>query len=104
MTLRRRLYLTLEPTEKGGLAERIFEVVLITTILLNILAIVLGSVHEIDSHYSKWLDGFEHFSVGFFTIEYIARIYSIVEKPKYQDPVTGRLRYAVTLMALVDLL
>lgn len=104
MTLRRRLYLTLEPTEKGGIAERIFEIVLITTIILNILAIVLDSVHEIDLHYKKWFDRFELFSVGFFTLEYIARLYSIVEKPRYQNPVTGRLRYAVTLLAIVDLL
>lgn len=104
MTLRHRLYLTLEPTEKGGLAERIFEVVLITTILLNILAIVLDSVPEIDVHYKDWFETFEYFSVGFFTLEYIARLYSIVEKPQYSDPIMGRLRYAVTLMALVDLL
>jgi len=104
MTLRRRLYLTLEPTEKGGLAERIFEVVLITTIVLNIMAIVLDSVHEIDLHYKKLFEHFEYFSVGFFTLEYIARLYSIVEKPKYSHPVKGRLRYAVTLLAIVDLL
>ena len=104
MTLRRRLYLTLEPTEKGGLAERIFEVVLITIILLNILTIVLGSVQEIDVHYKKWFETFEYISVGFFTLEYIGRLYSIVEKPQYSDPITGRLRYAVTLLALVDLL
>jgi voltage-gated potassium channel len=104
MTLRRRLYLTLEPTEKGGLAERIFEVVLIITIVLNILAIVLDSVQEIDRLYKLWFERFEYFSVAFFTLEYIARLYSIVEKPKYQHAVTGRLRYAVTPLAIVDLL
>lgn len=104
MTFRRRLYLTLDPTEKGGVPERIFEVVLILIILLNIFAIVFESVREIDEDYHSFFRELEIFSVFFFTIEYIARLYSIVEKPKYRHPVTGRLTFAATPLALVDLL
>ena len=103
MTLRRRLYLTLDPDEKGGVAERIFEIILISIILLNILAIVLSSVKEIDAKYERYFRDFEVFSLIFFTIEYFARIYSIVEKPEFRHPVNGRLRFAGTPLALVDL-
>jgi voltage-gated potassium channel len=104
MTLRRRLYLTLEPTEKGGLTERIFELFLICIIILNILAIVLDSVQSIRVEYDTVFKQFEIFSLIFFTVEYILRIYSIVEKPKYSDPVKGRLKFARTPLAIVDLL
>ena len=43
MTLRRRLYLTLEPNEKGGTIERVFEIILIVLIVANIMAIVLDT-------------------------------------------------------------
>jgi voltage-gated potassium channel len=104
MTLRRRLYLTLEPTEKGGLTERIFELVLIVIITLNILAIVLDSVQSIRDEYAELFQQFELFSLIFYTVEYILRIYSIVENPKYADPVKGRLKFAGTPLAIVDLL
>jgi voltage-gated potassium channel len=103
MTLRRRLYLTLDPGEKGGIAERVFEIILIAIILLNILAIILSSIKEVDEKYASYFRDFEIFSLIFFTVEYIARIYSIVEKPKYKDPIKGRLRFAATPLALVDL-
>jgi len=104
MTFRRRLYLTLDPTEKGGLAERIFEILLILIIVLNILVIILDSIKEISLQYSNFFRDFEIFSLIFFTVEYVARVYSIVEKPTYKHPIKGRLRYAKTPLAIVDLL
>jgi voltage-gated potassium channel len=104
MTLRRRLYLTLEPNEKGGIIERIFEIVLVTIIVLNILAIVFDSVTELHEDYKIIFRNFEIFSVIFFTVEYFARIYSIVESPKFRDPVSGRLTFIFSPLAIVDLL
>jgi voltage-gated potassium channel len=104
MTIRRRLYLTLEPTERGGIIERFFEFSLITLIILNIFAIVVDSVKQIDHDYHDLLDAFEAFSISIFTIEYILRIYSIVENPKYRDRVSGRFRFIVSPMAIIDLL
>jgi voltage-gated potassium channel len=104
MTFRRRLYLTLEPTEKGGVPERIFEFFLILIIILNIIVIVIGSIKEVSDEYAVLLYRFEVFSVIFFTVEYIARIYSIVENARYKKPIEGRLKYAGTPMAIIDLL
>jgi voltage-gated potassium channel len=104
MTLRRRLYLILDPTAKGDILERIFETVLIAIILVNILAIVLDSVKEVDHEYATLFRNIEVFSIFFYTAEYLARIYSIVESPAYRDPVKGRLKFMVTPMAIIDLL
>jgi voltage-gated potassium channel len=103
-TFRKRLYLTLEPHEKGGAPERFFEVFLVVIILLNILAILLNSVESINMEYGEFFYHFEIFSVVLFTVEYLFRVYSIVESPKYQHPVTGRLKYIQTPMAIIDLL
>lgn len=103
MTLRRRLYLILEPKEKGDGLERAFEIILIGIITLNIFAIVLESVDSIKDKYEVFFRNFEVFSIIFFTVEYFARLYAIVENPKYRHPVKGRLRFAQTPLALVDL-
>lgn len=104
MTLRRRLYLILEPTEKGGILERIFEVVLVVIILLTIFAIVMDSVDEYDIKYREFFRSFEIFSVIFFTIEYIFRLYSIVESPRYKNVASARFKFACTPLAIIDLL
>ncbi|MDL5048003.1 ion transporter [Oscillatoria amoena NRMC-F 0135] len=101
---RKRLYLTLEPKEKGGALETFFEFFLITIILLNILAILLNSIQSFRNEYDHFFYNFEMFSVFLFTAEYIFRIYSIVENPKYKDPIRGRLNYMKTPMAIIDLM
>jgi voltage-gated potassium channel len=103
MTFRRRLYLTLSPDERGGIIERVFEGIVILTIIASILEIVLDSVPNIHNEYATPLSHFEIYSLIFFTVEYIARVYSIVEERKYKDPVKGRLKYMGTPLAIVDL-
>lgn len=104
MTFRRHLYLTLSPDEQGGVIERIFELIVIFTIVGNILAIILDSVHSIHNDYATLLGYFEIYSLVFFTVEYMARVYCIVEDQRYREPVKGRLRYMATPLAIVDLL
>jgi len=47
---------------------------------------------------------FEYVSVILFSVEYITRIWSCIENPTYKKPLHGRLRYAITPLAIVDLL
>jgi voltage-gated potassium channel len=47
---------------------------------------------------------FECVSVIIFTIEYLARAWSCVEKPQYAKPVSGRLRFLIAPLAVIDLL
>lgn len=103
MTLRRRLYLTLEPTEKGGVIERIFEFFLVAIIVLNIVAITLSTVKSYEVEYAAWFSRLEIFSIVFFTLEYFARIYSIVEKYPQQNRYKTRLKFMASPIGLVDL-
>ena len=48
--------------------------------------------------------GYGSFTVGVFTAEYLLRLWVCTRDPRYSSPVLGRLRYACTPMAVIDLL
>ncbi|RMG71485.1 MAG: ion transporter [Bacteroidetes bacterium] len=81
-----------------------FDVVLMSLILLNVLAIVLESVDSIYTPYKPWFQAFDLLSIVFFSAEYLLRVWTITCDPRYSHPVWGRLRYMFSFMALVDLL
>jgi len=67
---------------------------------------VLETVPGLAARYRGWFLVIELVSVFVFTVEYALRLWSCVEDRRhdYRDPVRGRLRYALTPMAIVDLL
>lgn len=85
---------------------RAVDVGLIVLISLNILAVVLESVENVNRLAGGFFHAFEVFSVAVFSIEYLARVWSSVDnpwKPGHADPLTGRVKYMFTWMALIDL-
>jgi voltage-gated potassium channel len=103
LSLRGRTHQFLSSTKSAGGAGRIFNVSIVTLILLNIVAMILESVEQIHEAVPRGLFVFERFSVVVFSIEYVLRIWSCVEEPPYARPILGRLRFAATPLALVDL-
>jgi voltage-gated potassium channel len=84
-----------------------FDRFLIGLILLNVFAIVLESVTSLHARWMPVFHAIEVISVTVFTVEYLARVWSIVDnrwRPEFGHPVSGRLRFVVTPMALIDLL
>ena len=100
---RTQLYRILEIPESGRLATWA-NAGLMTLILANVLAVVLGSVPAIYEAYPAWFGSFEVLSVSIFTVEYLARVWVSVEARPDMSPWRRRLRYLVTPMALVDLM
>jgi len=103
--LRRRWFEILEPSAGGDKASLVSDVVLVTLIILNALAFVLGTVDEIAQKHQSALDFVLYFSVVVFSCEYVLRVWACVEHPLHRDghPLWSRLRYMVTPMALIDL-
>lgn len=99
--LRKWTYELLEPTISRSNAARAIELLLIVLIFLNIVAILLESVKEINAQYELFFHDLEKFSVTIFTIEYFLRIWTSVENPKYKH---SRTRYIFSGMAIIDLL
>ena len=105
-TLRARIHEILDTGGQSDPVSRSVDVFLITLISLNVLAIFLESEPTIGPVYAELFEKIELFSVAVFSIEYVMRFWSTVEdrRPEFQHPVTGRLRYLVTPMAIIDLL
>ncbi len=89
-----------DPDDKFG---KTFDIILITLILLNVAALILETVDPVNAVMGDFFFWFEFYSVIFFSFEYILRLWTITLNPRYSRPVTGRLRYMVTAIALIDL-
>lgn len=83
--------------------DRAFNLALNVVILANVAAVVLGTVQSIEDRYGEYLAEFEAVSLTVFTIEYLLRLWVCTLKPKYAHPIFGRIRYALSPMALIDL-
>jgi voltage-gated potassium channel len=99
--LRKMTYNLLEPAVSGSVAAKAIEWILIFLIFFNIVAIIAESVDSINAQYAHYFDPIEHFSVIIFTIEYILRIWTSVENPRFRH---SRVRYLSSGMAIIDLL
>jgi voltage-gated potassium channel len=71
-------------------------------IITSIISVIIETVNWIEEEYGTILYVLEVFTVIVFSVEYILRIWSIVEEPNFSHPVVGRIKYIFTFMALVD--
>jgi voltage-gated potassium channel len=101
---RQRAHEILAVAQNGDAASRLFDVCLLALITLNLLAVIAESVQSLQSAYATWFRAFEVFSVAAFTLEYLLRVWSCVEDPRYQAALKGRAHFAITPLAIVDLL
>ena len=99
--LKASIYGILEP---GGEDSRYFDPFILGLIVLNVAAVVLETVESIYNSYALLFNAFEIFSVAVFSLEYLLRVWSCTENPRFRNPVRGRLRFMLAPMALVDLL
>ena len=104
MTLKRKCYEILKTSDRKGTLSYAFDVLLIVVILLNALALVLATVESIFFRFEPFFHYFDLFSIFFFTAEYLLRVWTITEHPRYSHPVQGRLAFMFTPLALIDLL
>tara|TARA_B100000686_G_scaffold309457_1_gene351390 strand:- start:146 stop:898 length:753 start_codon:yes stop_codon:yes gene_type:complete len=102
--MRKRLFQILEIAHHDDKVSHRFDVFIISLIILNIFALVLSTVPEINDKYKNVFEVFEVISVSIFTLEYLGRIYSCVEDNNYSDPILGRLRFIYKPIILIDLL
>jgi len=80
--------------EADTTSGKLFDIILLTAILLSIVGVMLESVYEIDRKYHELIIAFEWGFTILFTIEYFFRIYA-VNRP---------FKYIFSFMGIVDLL
>ena len=101
--IRRALYQQLDPEAWNGREVSPLNSVILALVLLSIVVVVLQSepqlLHEHGAFFRR-----SHWVLGvLFSVEYLARLWTIRENPRYGG-VTGSLRYAATWPALLDLI
>jgi voltage-gated potassium channel len=102
--LRRRVHEILDQTVENDPIARLVGVGLIVLIAANVAAVILESEPWLDARDLGWLRTFEVVSILIFTAEYGLRVWSAGDNDhgRYRRPIIGRLRYALTPLALVD--
>ncbi len=102
--VRRRVWEILEIARPGDRVSALFDIGIRALIALNVLAVILETVPTWSAPVQRLFVWFEVLSVAVFSIEYAGRIWACVEVPAYRAPLRGRLRFAATPLALIDLL
>ncbi len=105
MGFRARAYELIEDEEASGTAVRAVRGGLAIAIVAAVLVVVVESVEPWAARLGPFLAAAELGFTALFSLEYIARLWVCVEDRagRYPHPVLGRLHYALTPAALVDL-
>jgi voltage-gated potassium channel len=105
VSLRQKVFRGLEVGLAARGPIRLVHAFIILLIMANVAAVMLQSYPPYALAYDRafWL--FELFSVAIFSVEYVARLWCIVEAPRYRGltPARARMRYALSPLALIDL-
>ena len=100
------IFRLLEDSEKKHGAQPFVNLLIVGLIVLNSIAVALATVESYKVSYKDVFDTFEIFSVSFFTLEYILRVWICTERAEknYKHPIKGRLRYIFSPFAIIDLI
>jgi len=106
-SIRKRVYEILEPARDGDAGSLAFDIFITIVIFLNIMVMILMTVKEIREYYfyfSVLLVLLAASTLIIFVAEYILRIWSCTANEEYSNPIFGRLKWALTPYALIDLI
>lgn len=105
-TLRARLYALVEvpPDQTGRATLDWFDLVIGSLIVVSVILAVLTTVPSIDAAAGGVLEVVEYTFACIFAGEYLMRLWTCVENPRFAHPVLGRLKFIFSPLAIVDLL
>ena len=88
-TFRQKLYALVWPSEHGGRLHDFFDTFIMVWVVVSVVAVVLESVASV--HYVLNLEFviLDTVAVAIFTVEYLLRIYTVVESPDHKHAVLG---------------
>ena len=100
---KRKVYEILEQDVDPSLLSRSVDGFLLALIVSNITVVILESIVSLRESYGAFFENFELISVIIFSVEYVSRLWICTIRQQFQRGF-GRIRYALTPMAIVDLL
>ena len=102
--IRHTFHELLHSSEVETPAQHWVRMTIASVISLSVLSVILETEPELELRYADYFHVFEIFTVAIFSLEYLLRLWCVVEDSGYTHPVWGRLKYAVTPLALIDLI
>jgi voltage-gated potassium channel len=104
--LRRRIYLVLEQGAVGDRMSVLVARLLVALIVVNLIAVALQSVPEIEARHALLFTLIEAVSLAVFTVEYGLRLWCAVEHGPHRQlsPGRARIKYALSPAGIIDLL
>jgi len=102
--LKKRTFYVLDKAHPHDILSHIWDDFIAILILANVGAVVFETVPAVSQAYGHIIEQLDIFCVFVFTIEYVARLWSVTSVKKFSHPLFGRLRYAVTFHSVIDLL
>jgi voltage-gated potassium channel len=99
-----KVHILLHPELGESKADKAINIFIITLIVLNVIAVMMETVHPLYENNQKFFDTFDLISVIIFTVEYVLRVWSCTHDPKYKGSIKGRIKYMLSPGALIDLL
>jgi len=110
MNLKKRMWEILDAAKDGDKVSKTTDVFILCLIFLNVAAVILETVvlqgpedTPQEALWRKWFFYFELISVTVFSLEYLLRFWACTSDERFKRPILGRIRYALTPSALIDL-
>lgn len=104
MTLRSAIFVQLDPAARRRPGLSATNTVLVAMIILSTLVAIVATEPLVLRGNETTFATLEAGFAVLFVLEYATRLYSCVENPRFAHPVLGRLRYAASPSALLDLI
>ncbi|MBW4647856.1 MAG: ion transporter [Kastovskya adunca ATA6-11-RM4] len=99
-----RIYEILESSDPNDPWSRIDDWGVSLLVILDVSAFIFETSKDISFKFNIFIFDIEIVSVFFFTALYFLQLWSCTADPHYPHPLWGRLRYAATPLAIIDLL
>ena len=103
-SFRYKIYALVNETPTSGELHHIFDLMIVVWVILSVLSVIFESVQSVNYYLHSEFVILDIMAVAVFSTEYLMRIYSSPEDPRFKDWFTGRLKNATTPTSIIDLL
>lgn len=102
--IKTRVYEIVSSAQEGDQVSFWFDMVIIGFIILSVGELILVTIPGMLIRHFWIFAAIELVTAVVFSIEYFLRMWSCTADDRYQKPVAGRIRYALTPLVLIDLI
>ncbi|PKM67801.1 MAG: Ion transporter [Firmicutes bacterium HGW-Firmicutes-19] len=103
MSIKNKIYNLIREDDVNDIYSNIFDLSIISLIVINLLLIILDTFNMPDWYFSL-SSKIESISVIIFTLEYLARLWVSDLAIKWVSPTKARVKHVFSFMAMIDLL